>query len=201
MNPAALGALLKGDIDNAVIAASPGGIEAQEAAGQRNLVAHADRLPVAGTIAGLHGPKVGQREQWEKVGFVFGEPLSGPDQIFVACTFPNGGWTLKETEHSMWSNLLDDKGRKRASVFFKAAFYDYNAHTFGLECRYRVGSTYDDHRATAVVVQDTATGADLHTFPLSSDRDYAERDRLDKEAQDWLDANFPDWKDPMAYWD
>lgn len=203
MNPAALGALLKGDIDNAVVAASPGGIERQEAEGQRNLVAHADRLPVVGTIDGMgsRGAKPGQQEQWEKVGFVFGEPLTGPDQIFVACTFPKG-WSLKPTDHSMWSDVLDDKGRKRASVFFKAAFYDYNAHTFGLESRYQTDCEYDKkYNPTAAIVKDRATGETLHSIPISDERSYSEQDAARRGAEEWLDANYSDWKNPLAYWD
>lgn len=206
MNPAALGALLNGDIENACIAASPGGIERQEAEGQQALVAHADRLPVDGTIAGRYGREVaGQREQWEKVGFVFGEPLQGADKIFVACTFPKG-WTLKETEHSMWNDLLDDKGRKRASVFFKAAFYDYNAHTFGLERRYTVGRNYAserDMKPNAIVVRDVATGEAIHSIQLTPEQadNYTLLDTLERQAEAWLDANYSDWKNPLAYWD
>lgn len=204
MKPAALGALLRGDIENAVLAASPGGIERQEADGQRSLAAHADRLPVDGTIAKRYGGEDREhRQQWEAVGFVFGEPLKGQDKIFVACTFPKG-WTLKPTDHSMWSDVLDDKGRKRASVFFKAAFYDYDAHTFGLESRYRIEGEYGKdgkaRKLTAYVAKDT-TGEVLHSIPSPEDASYAGQDKIREQVAAWLDANLPDWKNPMAYWD
>lgn len=125
MSPAALSALTKGERGNFLAASIPGGIEAQEAQGQRDLVRHADRLPVRGT----DGDK---RKAWEAAGFVFGEPMEGKDKIFVSCTFP-AGWKLEPTEHSMWSDVVDAEGKKRAQVFFKAAFYDYNSHTFGLD--------------------------------------------------------------------
>ena len=118
ITPAALLAATQGDVENFFAAITPGGIEAQEAAGQARVCAHNDRLPVRGTE---------EREKWEALGFVFGEQLTGNDSIFVACTFPPG-WKLKPTEHSMWSDLVDDKGVERAMMFFKAAFYDYNAH-------------------------------------------------------------------------
>lgn len=51
-SPAGLGAALGGDIRNAIIAGEPGGIEAQEKAGQENFVA-SDRLPIKGL--GEHG--------------------------------------------------------------------------------------------------------------------------------------------------
>jgi hypothetical protein len=37
------------------------------------------------------------------------------------------GWKVVPTDHSMWSDLVDAKGEKRASIFYKAAFYDRDA--------------------------------------------------------------------------
>ena len=39
---------------------------------------------------------------------------------------PNG-WKKQATDHSMWSELIDDKGKVRATIFYKAAFYDQRA--------------------------------------------------------------------------
>lgn len=133
LTPAAILAAVQGDMGNFLAATTPGGIEAQESAGQKRLVSHADRLPIRGTI-----DRPGDRAKWEAVGFTFGDeipnpPGSGTRPQFVACTFP-AGWKLVATGHSMWSDVVDDKGAKRAQVFFKAAFYDYSAHTFGLDC-------------------------------------------------------------------
>ena len=129
MSPAAaLLALMAGQDENFAAAMRPGGIEAQEADGQRRLASSGDRLPIRGTI-----DKPESRAKWEAAGFVFGEEIvDGQHRQFVACTYP-AGWKLAPTEHSMWSDLLDDTGKKRASVFFKAAFYDYKAHTGGLD--------------------------------------------------------------------
>ena len=46
-NPAAIIALAQGDIENALIAATPGGIEAQEARGQQEFAANST-LPKSG---------------------------------------------------------------------------------------------------------------------------------------------------------
>jgi hypothetical protein len=129
MTPAALSALLAGRTDDYAAASTPGGIEAMEAAGQRQLVAHAGRLPIRGTT-----DRLDQRAKWEAAGFRFAEPIVEPGRptVFVACTFPPG-WRLVPTDHAMWSDVLDPTGAKRAAVFFKAAFYDYSAHTFGLD--------------------------------------------------------------------
>lgn len=115
INPAALGALARGDIENAITASTPGGIEAQEAAGQATLV------------AGPWFPKdmMGvTRQELEGLGFKFGSDV---DDLFVSAQFPTG-WKKVATDHSMWSDIVDDKGCVRGSIFYKAAFYDRKAH-------------------------------------------------------------------------
>lgn len=114
-NPAAVRAIAKGDIENAIVASKPGGIERQEAAGQAKAVQQ-QKLPIKGTFH--------NRPEWEALGFVFGERDS--DGLFVNVTFPEG-WKLKRTDHSMWTDLFDEAGKKRASMFYKAAFYDTDA--------------------------------------------------------------------------
>src|SRR5690606_27100508 len=61
----------------------------------------------------------------ETAGVVFGAPVPG-DDLFVYVTLPEG-WTRQGTSHDMHSDLLDNKGRKRAGIFYKAAFYDRRA--------------------------------------------------------------------------
>lgn len=116
LNPAALDALLKGDLKNYETASRPGGIEAQEKAGQQELVASTNM------------PKELQpnQEAFEALGFVFGEPI---DEIFVSATLPKG-WTRAATDHSMHSDILDETGKARVHVFYKAAFYDRRANTY-----------------------------------------------------------------------
>lgn len=111
INIAALTALLRGETENFITAATPGGILAQEAQGQRDFVA-SETLPIDCPRAEL-----------EALGFVFGEPV---DDLFVVVQFPTG-WQKVATEHSMWSDLFDGEGKLRASIFYKAAFYDRRA--------------------------------------------------------------------------
>ncbi len=195
MTPAALAALVKGDLDNFLTASLPGGIEAQEAAGQRALCGAAGRLPTRGTEASE------LRAQWEAVGFVFGGTLPGKEAIFTACTFPVG-WALKPTGHSMWSDVVDDKGRKRAQVFYKAAFYDLSAHTFGLEPRYEVSGEYDQKTGDMVgyTVRDRGSDESLHVVALPLGTSYNGREQFRTAAEAWLVAAFPDHKNPLAYW-
>ena len=94
--------------------AMPGMIEASEARGQSELVA-STQLPTE--IRPPEGKKT-----LEEAGVKFGEP-NEEDPLFCEATLPEG-WKKVATEHSMWSELVDDKGVKRASIFYKAAFYD-----------------------------------------------------------------------------
>lgn len=210
VSPAALGALLNNDMENFVAASMPGGIGAQEAAGQRKLTGAANRLPMRGTLEQMYGGEDAVRKkQWEAVGFVFGEPMPERDgrKVFVACTFP-AGWSLKPTGHSMWSDVLDDKGRRRAAVFFKAAFYDYNAHTFGLEVRYRLGAIYpetagpkkpDDRYRYGVL--DNADGSMLHLIAEMTEEQFFKTSATMEKSDGWLEKSFPDHANPLAYWD
>lgn len=100
---------------------SSAGIYAQEAQGQRELV-NSTQLPSDGPIA-----------EAEALGIVFG-PVDERDPMFRPATLPEG-WEKRATDHSMWTDIVDDKGRKRLGVFYKAAFYDRSAH-FGITPNY-----------------------------------------------------------------
>jgi hypothetical protein len=183
-NPAALAAFARGDLDNFMVAATPGGIEAQEAAGQAMLCAAA-QLPKE-----MRGCT---REQLEMIGFKFGADV---DQIFVSCTLPPG-WKKQATDHSMYSDLLDEQGRKRASIFYKAAFYDRRAD-ISMSRRYNVetyakGSSKESFR---VIVKDCEK--EIHA--LGETADYNERQQLGDQAYAWLAEKYPEWENPFAYW-
>jgi hypothetical protein len=90
-------------------------IENQERSGQRQLV-NSDRLP---------SEAKGGRAEWEALGFAFGEP-DPDDPLFMPATLPEG-WKREPSDHDMWSYVTDQHGRRRAEVFYKAAFYDRKA--------------------------------------------------------------------------
>lgn len=111
VNPAGLSALLGGDVANFLAASSPGGIEAQEAQGQRQFVS-SDQMPVDCP-----------RRELEQLGFVFGDAI---DDLFVQASLPPG-WKKIATDHDMWSTIIDENGTERVRIFYKAAFYDRRA--------------------------------------------------------------------------
>ena len=189
ITPAGLSALENGDLDNFITASTPGGIERQEAEGQQQFVA-SETLPT-------NCP----REQLEALGFKFGEPV---DDIFTAVQMPEG-WSKKPTDHSMWSDLIDDRGRKRGGIFYKAAFYDRNAH-MRLDRRYSVTSNYElEHgKQVQAFVTDAATSQQVFKTDIVDvgDREWWKADEdVMSIARNWINENYPDYNNPMAYWD
>ena len=187
MTPAQLKAVENGDIENFIIAATRGGIEAQEAAGQKSLVADQ-------TL-----PKECPRSELEKLGFIFAE---NADDIFISVKFPEG-WSKKATDHSMWSSLLDEKNRKRGSIFYKAAFYDRSAH-MTLDRRFSVRQNYDIDNGVQYQVFD----CDNYIFETNkiecekhSDKYWEAQDTAKLEAEAYLNERHPEWHDVSAHWD
>lgn len=184
---------------NMVAAMSVGGIKEQEKNGQRKLTISFDRLPRV--VNGGRG-----RHDLETLGFVFGDNL---DDLFVAVEPPEG-WTLEPTGHYMWSHVMDDQGRTRAKVLYKPDFYDKSAFVM-LDRRYSIrhqACDEDGHRVE--------TKQYPHDFSLcevsdhdkksvivvgkSKGNDWKRQDLLEVRANEWLDENKPDWKNPLAYW-
>lgn len=93
---------------------NPGAIEAQEAAGQSELC-RSSQLPKQ-TSSG------DAKELYDSMGITVTGGSKG-DDLFYDVVLP-AGWKLVATDHSMWSDLVDNKGKKRAEIFYKAANYD-----------------------------------------------------------------------------
>lgn len=189
------------DYENFLVAAIPGGIEAQEKQGQVNFVNN-ETLPIKFST--------GSKADLEKAGVVFGERV---DELFCKVTLP-AGWCKIATSHSMHSSLVDDQGRTRASIFYKAAFYDrhaditvcarYGYSMYGLcDMSGNPINDYDaaTHRATVILdggkivhlvaIREAGTGPNV--WPLI--------DEQEKNAIAWLDAHYPNWRSKTAYWD
>ncbi|MFE9296575.1 hypothetical protein [Streptomyces niveus] len=76
-------------------------------------------------LASDHLPTEMDRPAFEALGFTFAQPAAA-DPLFAPATMP-AGWTRQGSDHDMWSYLLDEHGRRRASIFYKAAFYSRSA--------------------------------------------------------------------------
>lgn len=191
------------DIDNTdrmamLLEAMAGGstrlIEGQEAQGQASFVS-STTLPTKcrpEDIAAL-----------EAAGVVFGDVVPG-DDLFRYVTLPDG-WTRQGTDHSMHSKLLDDKGRERASIFYKAAFYDRRADMYAVR-RYSAAYDYahfDAAGQSVARVHDGGTeiwATEPDPWETAPEKDYERSGLASDVACKWLDENFPQWREAAAYW-
>jgi len=194
----------------------------QESRGQNSLV-NSDQLPIKFN----HHPN-GERVL-EALGFVWGDKAVG-DELFRDVTMPKG-WKKVATDHDMWSDVVDDQGRKRLSIFYKAAFYDRDAFT-NIHNRYHMDSklymdrhglkeyNYDIKRPNdlfeADCVVDSATGKDIFRTDIivrsvgvkGSDENEKARllwikqsDENETVVKQWMKDNKPEWENPLMYWD
>lgn len=216
-SPTALGAALSGNLENVIVAATPGGIERQEAEGQRQLVsAEVSRLPKDISDYRFRGKTAA--EVYALAGI---EVMGDCDDIFLNVKLPEG-WKLQATDHSMHSDLLDEQGRKRAGIFYKAAFYDRNA-SFNFTTRFRAGcepadayksgASYEERKLMKrfgrvydgeTVVFESEGREPVQT--VSGDRasweaSEQQEKELRAEAEAWLIENgYSDFNDPLQYW-
>lgn len=171
------------------------GIEAQEARGQRQLV-ESTSFPTKGR----------QDAELIAMGFELGEPYSD-DLMFRDAKLP-AGWKKKASDHSMWSYIVDDQGRRRVAIFYKAAFYDRNAR-YHLEQRFVISKNYELPRSAEKEeiqhqVKD-AGKAIYQTATISHEgNDWKERKAIEEkqkaECEAWLDENYPGHGDLVGDW-
>jgi hypothetical protein len=160
------------------------------------------------------------REQLEQLGIMFGKDV---DDLFIEATLPPG-WSKQPTEHSMWSQLVDEQGRERARIFYKAAFYDRKAH-ISLSRRFSVrvepicGYEHHNYRAYPwhCVVYDCGKPIWEAEQRVEQEPEYRHGDPEEKRlawldwhdrkgglstlGEEWLDEHYRNWRSPLAHWD
>jgi hypothetical protein len=175
---------------------SKGSTPAEE--GQRELVAaNGASLPIKGSDA----------PYLKKLGFTFGPPL---DNVFREASLPLG-WSVKaDPEYMMWCHIVDTKGRKRVGISYvpdfsnrKAELHAVVRYRLNVEYQGQFGRTGESHRGC---VQDQATDTEVFTTKTlrresEADRSFLKTELLKEECQQWLEKNFPNHLDPLAYWD
>jgi len=172
----------------------------QEAAGQATFV-NSTTLPKEGlTEPGI----MATRKPFVPEGLTIKDEH---DDLFVNVELP-AGWVKKANPgHSMWSSLLDEQGRCRAGIFYKAAFYDRNAR-ISWDSRYNVRTRYlDDGDRVQIIVTDATVGTDTEAgegavlWESAIITDHDEETATHKIAEAWLTERRPDWLNPALYWD
>lgn len=123
--------------------------------------------------------------------------------MFRGATLPQG-WKKVRTGHSMWSHLVDDKGRVRAEIFYKSSFGDTEAF-LRLTVRFYVTSEFDREgdEQTKFIVRDTGNNnaAIFTTESCPRDAKYDVYEGLREKARAWLKEHYPNHNDESAYWD
>lgn len=150
------------------------------------------------------------KQQYERMGIKI---IGTIDDLFYSVELPEG-WEIKASDNSMWNYLVDDKCRTRASFFYKAAFYDRDAfinfaHRYSYDIlpfdNYRSNATYEERKFKPWTVYLTDNGEciiKLKDITPTTDKEYFKvNDILSKTGKDYLDKNFPEWKDINSYWD
>jgi hypothetical protein len=184
---------------NMIAASSPNGIEEQEKNGQSRFAANST-LPRKMNNA---------QPLLEQLGFVFGDVA---DELFVNVQMPEG-WSKRAQEGtSYWTDLLDERGRVRGAIFYKAAFYDKDAF-FRLHQRYSAESYIPCDADGTPIKGDLNKTPDyflhairdwdrsiVHAVGHRRHKDFGTADTLEELAAKWLEENKPDWNNPMAYW-
>ena len=206
-------------------------IEMQEKQGQRKVIANcclpkivnSPRPDIRSTIKNydtmsyeerLAAAKIAKiewtKQQYEKMGIKI---IDECDDLFWNVELPEG-WKVKATSHSMWNNLYDDKGRERASFFYKAAFYDRDAF-INFNRRYSYSNIPFDNYESDISYEDrkfkpwklciTDCGKVikiLEEFSPSTDEEYyAIDDKFDKIGVEYLKEHYPNYEDINAYWE
>jgi hypothetical protein len=191
-----------------------GGIEASERRGQLEFL-ESETLP--SEVQDLYEPdqpmvKGSGRALLESWGFVFGK-VCGGDTLFQQAKLPPG-WSKKGGDHAMWTTIVDEKGRERCSIFYKAAFYDRSAH-LSISGRYRYHREYQNENTETTrrvdgpqrgVIQDRGAGdAVLFTGPWREDTPEQKAaiqkrqpplgdlayELVGKDMDEWSKANLP----------
>lgn len=144
------------------------------------------------------------KEQYQKMSI---EIIDEYDDLFFNVSLPDG-WEVKPTGHSMWNEVIDNKGRKRISFFYKGAFYDRDAFS-NFEKRYSYSEMpFDDYKTNASyeerkskewygVVYDC--GKEIFRTKPIVNKDYFD-ESLRRQCVEYLNLNYKLWEDINAYW-
>lgn len=143
------------------------------------------------------------RSIYEKLGITITSDLH---DSFFDVELPEG-WKIVPTDHHMWNDLLDSKGRVRASFFYKG---DYDRTFINFNRRYSISAVaegddpFDTEKPLIGIVSD---GKDViyTTTKFANSSDVLVRDSICRSILDllnhYMDQNYPLYQDFLAYWD
>lgn len=152
---------------------------------------------------------------YEDLGITFKEYQ---DELEITAILPEG-WTREGTGY--WTTVYDEKKRARFTFFEKSAIYDRDAFTHKKR-RYTcdrdfTGDHKDGYRVIkhfvvdadgtvlfkcrAVKIKDESGSKDEEVSDRFWHKYYGAIKRQEIKCEAYLNENYPDWKNPDAYWD
>lgn len=190
----------------------PSQILAGEAAGSKNFRSQ-ELMLVQPSSKSNEADIAAYYKQLIALGFVLGKQV---DDLFMEATFPQGWTKTAQDDDPRHITVRDDKGRDRIYIFYKDTYYDRYAN-----CRIptRLSRDYqhiDENgkdtkgytRSKYFTVKDSLTNKELFRGSYLVKHvpgDYEEMCKQEKiaskERAEWLDVNYPDIDNPLAYWD
>lgn len=144
-------------------------------------------------------------KEWEQLGFVFAN-IPG-DNVLCKAMLPEG-WSMKDTDYSSFTDIIDENGMKRGSVFFINKFDERKAY-MSLEQRYRVCTSRigdgsmrevyfgnDEERLFVAGQIHESVGASRKKLSAQVE----ELKRLNALSKQFGDKNYPGWESVHSYW-
>jgi hypothetical protein len=177
---------------------NPNAIEQQEAQGQKELT-ESSQLP---KMVRIGYKDCDAKDVYQKMGI---EILStnNDDKLFVDVRLPEG-WKVIPTDHSMWSNLVDENESPRGSIFYKAAFYDRSAF-MNISPRYTIDSEYieseRDETGSSMRFVKAVDNKQNKELWRSEKHGYSGGEKAYNEAKSYLLNQLPEYENVFAYWD
>lgn len=150
------------------------------------------------------------KQIYTKMGIVI---IDEYDDLFWNVELPKG-WEIKATNHSMWNDLFDDKGRKRATFFYKAALYDRDSF-INFNTRFSISVSHiadinssgyeiwgkSDYQG---IVKDSEKII-FSTERVSPTGNYVDdkiiQHKLREQLLEYMNEHYPNYEDILSYWD
>lgn len=141
------------------------------------------------------------KEAFINVGFTF-EKCTLKDKIKV---YLPENWTIKE-ENGVLRYFYDQKNRLRGEILheYKSLYCDFKGEIC-LRRRFHPSYIYKNknyvNSVVIVFIEDTDGKMVLKIGECRNVFDCKEFDELMTKAKEYLNRNYPDWKNPSSYWD
>ena len=135
----------------------------------------------------------------ESLGFTF---TPSKNSSYYTATMP-AGWRVESSGSDYKLYIVDAKGFRRG----EKNWY-FHSSDFTLFRRYNITSLHLEQDTIGVlepdmieVIVEDSDGKVIHSAGYCSELGSDEYNKLEEDCRDYLQKNFPDWKEYDAYWD